>query len=385
VHLTGSGGGFVNGDYVIAATDWSNFGRLEKIESISNFVYSSIIFEPSYLTFELTDINFKVRPITEAGVFGSAIDVDPSEIYYFKADQAIFSRSTEINRFGGNHSMNVEISMRTASNAVSPLVDTSRTQCILIDNIVNKETYGELFSTNGVLINKYISKTITLADGQDAEDMQVMLTAYRPPGTDVKVWLKVLNAEDPTPIDACPWVELYKQSPGDIKYSSLDNRNDFIEYTYLVPSSTYDRLTLDKANTKIAVGSNQTGVVVGNRLIGLTSGTISTINTIENWDGDNIPTYTMDRAGFSSGETANVVNTATGNVVGNTVITAVGRPTALVGTVGGTANVLSYTTDAGLTYNTYKYFVIKVGLLNDGDNSAIVPRVGDLRAIALQK
>jgi len=87
-------------------------------------------------------------------------------------------------------------------------------------------------------------------------------------------------------------------------------------------------------------------------------------------------------SGFAAGESANVVNTATGNVVGNTVITTLGRPAALIG---GTSNVISYTTDNGVTYQSYKYFAIKVGLLNDGENTAVVPRVGDLRAIALQK
>lgn len=376
VYLSGSGGGFVNGDYVISATDWSKYGRLERLESISKFRYSTLSFEPSFLSFQLTDINFKIRPLSVTGTFGSYIDIDPSETFHFKTDQAIFSKSLEISELSGQRSMNVQVNMRTASNAVSPLVDVSRTHCVLIDNIINNETIGESLPTHGALINKYISKTVTLAEGQDAEDMHVILTAYRPPGTDVKVWLKVLNAEDDTPVSERPWIELYKQSPGDVKYSSIDNLDDFIEYTYLVPSSTVDRLTLN--NTLInTVAANQTSIIPGNRLDGLTSGFYSTVQSIE---GNTI--FVMSASGFAAGESANVVNTATGNVVGNTVITTLGRPAALVG---GVSNVLSYTTDSGVTYQTYKYFAIKVGLLNDGENSAVVPRVGDLRAIALQK
>ena len=379
VHLTGSGGGFVNGDYLIAATDWSRRGYLERVESISNFRYSTMSFEPSFLSFQLTDINFKVRPISVSGTYGSFIDVEPSETYYFKNEQALFSRSLEVSQLSNNRSMNVQVTMRTASNSVSPLLDTSRTHCVLIDNIINNDTAGETLPTHGLLLNKYISKIVTLAEGQDAEDMQVILTAYRPPGTDVKVWLKVLNGEDDTPIVDRPWVELYKQTPGDVKYSSIDNLDDFIEYTYLVPSSTVDRLTLNSTLIN-AVAANQTSIIPGNRLDGLTSGFFSIVQSIEGSGNDAI--FVMSASGYAAGESANVVNTATGNVVGNTVITTLGRPAALVG---GTSNVLSYTTDTGVTYQSYKYFAIKVGLLNDGENTAIVPRVGDLRAIALQK
>jgi hypothetical protein len=378
VHLTGSGGGFVNGDYVIAATDWSKRGRLERVESISNFRYSTMSFEPSFLSFELTDINFKVRPTNVDGTFGSFIDVDPSETYYFKTEQGLFSKSLEISQLSNQRSMNVQVNMRTASNSVSPVIDVSRTHCVLIDNIINNDTAGETLPTHGLLLNKYISKVVTLAEGQDAEDMQVMLTAYRPPGTDVKVWLKVLNAEDDTPVAERPWVELYKRSPGDVRYSSIDNLDDFIEYTYLVPLSTVDRLTLN--STKLGANANQTSIIPGNRLDGLTSGFYSIVNSVEG--SGNGAIYVMSASGFAAGESANVVNTATGNVVGNTVITTLGRPAALIG---GTSNVISYTTDNGVTYQSYKYFAIKVGLLNDGENTAVVPRVGDLRAIALQK
>ena len=149
-------------------------------------------------------------------------------------------------------------------------------------------------------------------------------------------------------------------------YSSLDDMNDFKEYTYLVPKNAVDRLTV--TNT---LG---TTINVGDTLTGLTSANNAQVTAIEG------SIYVMSATGFASGETANVSN-STGIITGNTVISAVGRPVALNG---GTSNVLSYTTDAGVTYSSYKYFAVKIGLLNDGYNSAVVPRVGDLRTIALQ-
>jgi hypothetical protein len=117
-----------------------------------------------------------------------------------------------------------------------------------------------------------------------------------------------------------------------------------------------------------------TTINVGDTLTGLSSANSAQVSAIEG------SIYVMSGTGFSTGETANVVNSS-GIVTGNTVVSAIGRPVALNG---GVANVLSYRTDAGVTYQSYKYFAVKIGLLNDGFNSAIVPRVGDLRVIALQ-
>ena len=83
------------------------------------------------------------------------------------------------------------------------------------------------------MINKYISQTVTLEDGQDAEDIKVVLTAYRPPNTDVKVWVKFLNAEDGETMAQKSWIELEKLD--DTVYSSLANMNDFIVFNYKIP------------------------------------------------------------------------------------------------------------------------------------------------------
>jgi hypothetical protein len=179
--------------------------------------------------------------------------------------------------------------MTTLSNTVSPLLDLARTQNIYIDNLINSNTTNETASSGGNLFNKYISRTITLADGQDAEDINVMLTSYRPPGTDVEVYVKILHAEDAEGFAAKPWTELEKTEATSPLYSSLTDRNDFKEFTYHFPDA------------------NKTG---------------------------------------TNGE-------------------------------------VQYTNGAGAVFTGYKYFAVKIGLLDDS-NTAVVPRVADLRCVALQ-
>jgi hypothetical protein len=117
--------------------------------------------------------------------------------------------------------------------------------------------------------------------------MAIYLTSYRPPGTDVKVWAKILHSEDGDSITIKNWIELEKREFADTFYSSSSNRNDFLEYTYGFPEN------------------------------------------------------------YKTGEYGEV----------------------------------QYTSDVA-TFTGFKYFAIKIGLLSE--NSAIVPRVADLRVIALQ-
>ena len=96
---------------------------------------------------------------------------------------------------------------------------------------------GENGASGGRAINKYISQTITLADNQDAEDLRVYLTAYRPPNTDVRVYAKLDNVLDPETFAQKLWIPLEKENDGDSLYSSITDRLNFREFSYKIPSS----------------------------------------------------------------------------------------------------------------------------------------------------
>ena len=74
---------------------------------------------------------------------------------------------------------------------------------------------------------------VTLAENQDAQDLQVILTAHRPLGTNIQVWVKFLNKEDVQPISQKTWTPLRNNSYD--LYADPSNPNDFREYTFVVP------------------------------------------------------------------------------------------------------------------------------------------------------
>lgn len=260
------------------------------VTGFSEYRYSTINLKPNYLTFNNTSCVFEKRGFSPAtSAYGDWYSGNPDSTSQFFNEKVILSRAEEITNatINGSTSSKVRVTMSTDSEYVSPVVDLTRAQAVLVHNIINNDATGENLFNGGNLDNKYISKTVTLADGQDAEDLIVILSAYRPENSEIKVWMKIRSAEDALStesFDDKPWIEL---EPSVNRFSSSINKNNFIEMSYNVKA--------------------------------------------ENLDENGIVTYTAN----------------------------------------------------GKTYKGYKQFAIKVGLM--GTNSALVPRVADLRAIALQK
>jgi hypothetical protein len=207
------------------------------INRIDKFRYSVVDIEPAYLKFSRTTIGFSLKTWSNTGTEGAFVPMNPNENYYFSDERAMYSRSTEVASYSSANTMQMQVSMSTTSNYQSPVLDLARTHTIYVDNIVNTNTTNEVASTGGALYNKYISKTVTLAEGQDAEDMRVVLTAYRPPTSDIKVYAKILHAEDSDSFASRPWIEMERTESSSTTYSSLSDRNDFIEYQFGFPTA----------------------------------------------------------------------------------------------------------------------------------------------------
>jgi hypothetical protein len=287
--LTNSNSFFSNGEILFDISD-EGYGT---IESVENQRYSVIDFEPSIINFAGTRTVYEMAVAANSSGAGIStyFNFDAGENYTFDDEKAIFSRSNEVANLSALNSNRVRITMSTDTNYLTPIFDLSRSHSVIVDNLINSDVTGENGTDGGQLFNKYISKIITLADFQDAEDMNVFLTAYRPPTTDVKVWIKLLNGEDSDPMAQINWVEMEKTYGGDSTYSSFANKNDFKEYKFVLPATSLDA------------------------------------------DG-----------------------------------------------------IFTYLNSASVPFKSFKSFQIKVGLLGciDGGNSAVVPRVADLRTIALQ-
>ena len=145
----------------------------------------------------------------------------PNEEEYEYTDNPLVlrSRTNEKLKLGsatGNSSFLINVNMDNASTKTSPFIDMRRTLLSAVGNLtitpddsannfidgtsVSTETsasiYSEMFPGLGETNVRYISQPITLADGQDAEDLRVLVSAFKPPRAKMYVFGRFVNQYD---------------------------------------------------------------------------------------------------------------------------------------------------------------------------------------------
>ena len=234
-----------------------------RVDSFENFKFSTLNFKPHSLVVSNTSITFEKKAyLTASNNWPSSwVSLTPDETEIFDDEYAVLSRSVEVSQFGGNSSVQIRATLQGNTVYFSPVVDLSRVNTVYVHNLLNSNTTGEDGASGGNLINKYISKTVTLADGQDAEDLLVKLSSYRPPNSDIKVWVKIRHDDDPQSIDEKTWSLM---SYNEALFSSDVNKNDFIEFDYTFPTSMMSNGVVQYTSNAITfTGFKQFAVKIG--------------------------------------------------------------------------------------------------------------------------
>ena len=180
-----------------------------------------------------------------------------AETEFYDQERILVSRSQEVSNMSGNKSSTLHVKLNSDSVLLSPLLDTVKIGGQVVGNQVDKvqDIYNEYYS-NGGSKSKYISQIVTLAPGQDAQDLQVSITAHRPPGSDIKVYAKFVNGQDPDPISAKTWTPLVNQ--GYNVYSTPTNPADVQTFNY----STFPYYPMIASNGTITV-ANTSNTITG--------------------------------------------------------------------------------------------------------------------------
>jgi hypothetical protein len=151
-------------------------------------------------------------------------------------ERVVRSYSNEVAQggYGANGSATYVVNMITGNQYVSPVIDLSTKRFNFIKNLINNDTTNEN-TRYGSALNKYISKNVSLS--QEAEDILVYITAYRPVKTDVKVYAKFQNQTDNELFDTKEWTELEFTTTSQYNlYSSPKDKEDFKEYVFTLPT-----------------------------------------------------------------------------------------------------------------------------------------------------
>lgn len=160
----------------------------------------------------------------------------------FPTRRYVHSRSIEANTALSASTMKdgsaeVKFALTTSNRYGSPAFDTSRVSLSVIENLINSNTDIQNTENNvkqgGTAKARYITRRVTLAEDQDAEDLKVFLDAYKPTGTQVNVFYKVLHAEDSDNFADARWIPMTLSTASTV-VSDPEDRTDFRELEYTV-------------------------------------------------------------------------------------------------------------------------------------------------------
>lgn len=226
---------------------------------------------------------------------GSATNLNLLSFNDAKQPGYILSRSTEVdttkssNLFGTNRKSavaNVEMQVNINANSVFsvPYINSGQLDFFFYQNDINSSTtetrtvglvsvtdYDTEINKNGIGKSKYISKKISFAADKYAEDVVAYVQAYRPAGTEIKVYAKIHNSADKETFDDKSWTPLVLKNNID-KFSG-DDPMDMYEYTYgfsQYPDIQYGlsgSFTTGSSSNTIATTSDQSAILTTGDLI----------------------------------------------------------------------------------------------------------------------
>jgi len=283
-HLDNSSGNFVANTFIKGQVN----GQTARILSVDD-----IRIDTAYTNLGVMDL--QGTTLTVSGKFATSsstrdtsfVSLNLNDNSTFKASRNLLSTTNEVNGISSEKSAEIKGVMTTNNARHSPVIDLQKASLTTVQNLINNDSTGEANTSGGNATARYITRKVTLADGQDAEDMKVYLGAYKPSGSSIQVYYKIVHAEDSDGFIDRSWVLMDQVTSSNI-ISDAENTEDFVEYEYGI----------------------------------------------------------------------------------------------LAAELSGSAGEVQYTNSQSVTFNGYKYFAIKVVLLSS--DPAILPRVKDLRAIALQ-
>lgn len=362
--------------------------------SVDNPKYSIVVPQFSYVSPAGTSLAIRMKGSNSTVTDGTFTVMNSDiETFFTDRERTIRSYSNEL-QAGGAKSLEVSIPITSASSKTSPFIDDIKSDIVAIENVICAcaDISDETQPSGGAATAKYISKRVVLAEGQDAEDLLVYLSAYKPSNTNIRVFAKLLNGEDSAGIDNKWWTPLNQNTSMAVVSSRID-RNDFREFSFDLPFKysvnaasntsmsdyqvygTFSAANGISANTLLISNTTPLDVgslvyFVGTNANGVTNGFYSVLTS---------NTTAIKLATPGSITEVGITNTGITNTDPNSIYVV--PQTAFKDR--SSSNVVTYYSNTGAQFSTYKTFAIKIVMTSE-EGSHIVPRVSDMRAIALQ-
>ena len=153
------------------------------------------------------------------------------------------TKKVNVSYLNDNESIIIKAQTNGFDEHVSPIIDLDRFSVIAVRNEIegNKNTVKGSDGYNGELEPsklesgisggtdraRYITKQVTLAEGFESRNVRVVLSQFKPTGSDIQVFIKQQAANITAPFETEPYIEL---TPDDSSFSQ--NESDYKEVNY---------------------------------------------------------------------------------------------------------------------------------------------------------
>lgn len=260
IHIENSTGGFSSSDVITGSVS----GATATISTVDNLILNTLVPKIPQITYANTSASWSVRATSTSGVIPSSyksIDLQ-FENDFIDGEKKVYSKSNESVLTpvdGSSKTLTLKGTISSTDNFLSPVIDTSRMNSIVIENVINNDN-DEEWKEQGNALVRYITRPVELSDGQDAEDLKVFLTSYKPAGTDIKVYARIHNPSDAEDIDSKDFTPLTQITDSTLVSDSVDT-SDFKEFEFGFSANTDGQNFLASANSHARLNSSNNEVV----------------------------------------------------------------------------------------------------------------------------
>jgi len=163
-----------------------------------------------------------------------------ANVYTTNKARKLVSKSKQISQGMTKDPFRIRVNLSTAISTVTPILDTEMSE---VNIYQYKITDSEATTSN------WISKEVILNDELPAKGLRVILSAYRPPGTNIDVYARFVyanntdgdkeytNVDSSTASTSTNWKQLAIHNPKD--YSNTSNFVDYREFIYNLNESVH--------------------------------------------------------------------------------------------------------------------------------------------------
>lgn len=339
-----------------------------------------------------TSYNFAQQSVSNSDVYALGTDdyqfLMNAPNYIRNYDGWIASASQEVAQSDSNlisndsrsAQINVTYEYKGANNRSysCPTLELDELDMILHRWRINNTTADEHLNV-GSANTRHISNTLEMGpDGTaGAEDIRVILNTWRPIGTNVHVYAKIQNDDDPDEFEDKQWTKLGVVSGAD-SFSNKNNRFHYVEMEFGLSNFTAASETLDGTFTT-EVGNN---IIQGDSSVDLSG--VSNTDVVRVYSplfNDNYNLFPVISANNTSKQITLGSAISNNNIEGEGFKVDVQLASEAAFKNPDNYNVARYYNAAGVGFDTYNRVAIKLVLT--AESSALVPKVDDYRVIGV--